>query len=160
MDMTWVWAISALLIILGIAGLVLPLLPGTVLIFAGVAFAAWAEDFTRISTFTVGFLAFLTVLAWLLEYLAALMGAKAAGASRQALVGAGLGTLAGVFSGLWGLLIFPLIGAFVGEFYARGSATGARRVGISTWIGMLIGTVAKVVIGFVMVGIFIGAMVF
>lgn len=160
MNMTWVWAISALLIVLGVAGLILPLLPGTLLIFAGVAFAAWAEDFSRISATTVGFLAFLTVLAWILEYVAGLMGAKAAGASRQALVGAAVGTALGVFSGFWGLLVFPLIGAFAGELYARGSATGAGRVGIATWVGILVGTIAKVVIGFVMVGIFIGALVF
>ena len=160
MDMTWVWLISTLLILAGLVGLVAPLLPGTILIFAGVAFAAWAEDFSRISGLTVGFLAFLTALAWILEYVAGLLGAKAAGASRAALVGAAVGTVLGVVSGFWGLLFFPLVGAFAGEFYARGNALGAGRVSLATWIGILIGTIAKVVIGFMMVGIFLGALVF
>lgn len=158
--MTWVWLISTLLILTGLVGLVAPLLPGTILIFAGVAFAAWAEDFSRISGLTVGFLAFLTALAWILEYVAGLLGAKAAGASRAALVGAAAGTVLGVVSGFWGLLFFPLIGAFVGEFYARGNALGAGRVSLATWVGILVGTIAKVVIGFMMVGIFLAALVF
>jgi uncharacterized protein len=160
MDMTWVWLVSTLLILTGLVGLVAPLLPGTILIFAGVAFAAWAEDFSRISGLTVGFLAFLTALAWILEYVAGLLGAKAAGASRAALVGAALGTVLGVVSGFWGLLFFPLIGAFAGEFYARGNALGAGRVSLATWIGILVGTIAKVAIGFMMVGIFLVALVF
>ena len=160
MDMTWVWLISSFLILTGLVGLVAPLLPGTILIFAGVAFAAWSENFTRISAMTVGFLAFLTLAAWVLEYVAGLLGAKAAGASRAALVGAAIGTVLGVISGLWGLLFFPLLGAFIGEFYARGNATGASHVSIATWLGILVGTIAKVVIGFMMVGIFIGALLF
>ena len=160
MDMTWVWLISTLLILTGLVGLVAPLLPGTILIFAGVAFAAWAEDFSRISGLTVGFLAFLTALAWILEYVAGLLGAKAAGASRAALVGAAVGTVLGVVSGFWGLLFFPLVGAFAGEFYARGNALGAGRVSLATWIGILVGTIAKVAIGFMMVGIFLVALVF
>jgi uncharacterized protein YqgC (DUF456 family) len=120
MDMTWVWLISTLLILAGLVGLVAPLLPGTILIFAGVAFAAWAEDFSRISGLTVGFLAFLTALAWILEYVAGLLGAKAAGASRAALVGAAVGTVLGVVSGFWGLLFFPLVGAFAVRQRAEG----------------------------------------
>ena len=158
--MIWVWLISTLLILTGLVGLVAPLLPGTILIFGGVAFAAWAEDFSRISGLTVGFLAFLTALAWILEYVAGLLGAKAAGASRAALVGAAVGTVLGVVSGFWGLLFFPLVGAFAGEFYARGNALGAGRVSLATWIGILVGTIAKVAIGFMMVGIFLVALVF
>ena len=158
--MTWVWLISTLLILTGLVGLVAPLLPGTILIFAGVAFAAWAEDFSRISGLTVGFLASLTALAWILEYVAGLLGAKAAGASRAALVGAAVGTVLGVVSGFWGLLFFPLVGAFAGEFYARGNALGAGRVSLATWVGILVGTIAKIAIGFMMVGIFLVALVF
>jgi uncharacterized protein YqgC (DUF456 family) len=160
MDMTWVWIVSVSLILIGLIGLVVPLLPGTILIFLGIAFAAWAEDFTRISGYTVGFLAFLTLLAWVLEYVAGLLGAKAAGASREALIGAAAGTVLGIVSGFWGLLVFPLLGAFAGELYARGDALGAGRVGMATWLGLLVGTVAKVAIGFAMVGIFVGALVF
>ncbi len=158
MDQTWVWIAVIVIIMTGLVGLVAPLLPGTLLIFAGVAFAAWSEDFTRISGFTVGVAAFLTVLAWALEYIAGLLGAKAVGASRAALVGAAIGTVLGVVSGFWGLLVFPLIGAFAGEFHARGNVVGAGRVGVATWLGILLGTIAKVVIGFMMVGLFIGAL--
>ena len=157
MSTTLIWLIASTLILLGVAGLILPLLPGTVLIFIGAAFAAWAEDYTRISGTTVAVLAGLTLIAWVLEYVAGLLGAKAAKASRQALIGAAIGTVLGVFSGLWGLFVFPLIGAMVGEFYARGDALRAGQVGVATWVGIMIGTIAKVVIGFVMVGIVVVA---
>lgn len=158
MDMTLVWLIAAALILLGIAGLILPLLPGTILIFLGVAFAAWAEEYTRISGWTVTALAVLTLLAWVLEYIAGLLGAKAVNASRWAIIGAAAGTVLGIVGGFWGLLVFPFVGAVVGEFYARGDAMRAGKVGVATTVGLLIGTVAKVAIGFVMVGIFIGAL--
>lgn len=158
--MFWIWIAVSLLIVIGLAGVVLPLLPGTLFIFLGVALAAWAQDFTRISGVTVGVIAALAVLSWVLEYVAGLLGAKAAGASGMAVAGAAVGTALGVFSGLWGLFVFPLIGAAVGEFYARGNAINAGRVGIATWVGILVGTVAKVVIAFVMVGVFLGALVF
>ncbi len=158
MDLTIAWALAALLVLLGIAGLVLPLLPGTVFIFLGAALGAWIEDYTRISGSTVAVLAALTLLAWLCEYISGLLGAKAAGASRAALIGAACGTVLGVFSGLWGLLVFPVVGAVAGEFYARGEPLRAGSVGFATWFGLLLGTLAKVVIGFIMVGVLIGAL--
>ena len=87
-----------------------------------------------------------------------MLGATRAGASRQAIVGAALGTVAGLFTGLIGLLFMPLVGAVIGELIARPDLQRAGRVGIATWFGMLLGLIAKVVLAFVMVGVFIGAL--
>ena len=152
------WLASAALILIGIAGTVLPALPGTVLVLAGIVLGAWIDDFTRVGWGTVGVVTVLAVLAWVLDYVAGLLGAQRAGASRQALIGAAVGTVAGVFTGFIGLLFMPLVGAAVGEFVARRDHANAARVGVATWFGIMVGLVAKVVLAFVMVGIFIAAL--
>ena len=152
------WLLSATLIVIGLAGTVLPALPGTALVLAGIVLGAWIDDFTRVGWGTLAIVGVLAVLAWVLDYAAALLGAKRAGASRQAIVGAALGTVAGVFTGFVGLLFMPLVGAAVGELIARRDANRAARVGIATWVGIMLGLIAKVVLAFVMVGVFIGAL--
>ena len=153
------WTVSGALILLGLAGTVLPALPGVTLVFVGIALAAWIDDFARIPVWLLLILGVLTAVAWFVEYAAAAMGAKRAGASRLAVVGAVAGTLAGIFSGLWGLLFMPLVGAAVGEYIAQRDLRRAGRVGIATWIGLLLGTAAKVAIAFAMVGIFVFALI-
>ncbi len=152
------WVIAVILIVVGIAGTVLPALPGAILVFAGVALGAWIDDFTRIKPWTVGVLAVLTLAAWLIDYVAAAAGAKKVGASKEAVLGAAIGTVVGIFTGFIGLLFMPLVGAAAGELIARRDVVRAGRVGVATWVGMLVGTIAKVAIAFVMVGIFIAAL--
>ncbi len=205
------WLLSVLLIVVGLAGTVLPVLPGTVLILGGIVLGAWIDGFTRVSVPTLIVIGVLAVLAWVLDYVAGLMGAKRAGASRYALIGAALGTVVGLFMGLIGVLFMPLVGAAVGEYWAQreghgsfGSGTGpggpawptsavpaesvagraaesgatikqpgrgqpmahgaarqrAVQVGVATWVGIMLGLLAKVVLGFMMVGIFVAALLF
>jgi uncharacterized protein YqgC (DUF456 family) len=152
------WILAFLLIVVGVVGTVLPALPGVVFVFAGVALAAWIDGFARIGAWTLGVLGVLTLIAWLVDFVSGYYGAKRAGASTQALVGAAIGTVAGVFTGLVGLIFMPLAGAAIGEFLAQRDALRAGKVGVATWIGMLVGTVAKVAIVFLMVGIFAAAL--
>jgi uncharacterized protein YqgC (DUF456 family) len=86
------------------------------------------------------------------------MGAQRAGASKQALVGAAVGTVLGLFMGFVGVLFMPLVGAALGEYLARQDHGRAAKVGVATWVGIVVGLVAKVVISFIMVGIFIAAL--
>ena len=104
---------------------------------------------------TLAAVAVLAVLGWLMDYAAATLGAKRAGASRQALAGAALGTVAGLFMGLVGVLFMPLVGAAAGEFLARRDSGQAVRVGLSTWVGLLAGMLAKFVLALTMIGIFV-----
>ena len=66
--------------------------------------------------------------------------------------------MAGVFTGLWGLLFMPLAGAAIGEFISHRDALRAGRVGLATWVGLLVGAVLKLAIVFTMTGIFVGAL--
>lgn len=154
------WVLSVLLILVGLAGTVLPALPGTVLVLAGIVLGAWIDDFTRVSQGTLAVVAALAVLAWGLDYVAGLLGARRAGASPQALVGAALGTVAGLFMGLVGVLFMPFVGAVAGEYIARRDERGAVTVGVGTWLGIMAGLLAKVVLSLVMVGVFVAALLF
>jgi len=154
--MLWIAAIA--LIIVGVAGTVLPALPGAVLVFGGIALAAWIDDFARIPVWLLLLLAALTVMAAAVDYVAADVGAKRAGASRQAIIGAAIGTVAGIFSGLWGLLFMPLVGAAIGEYLVQRDVRRAGKASIATWIGLLFGTVAKIAIVLTMIGIFVLAL--
>lgn len=158
MDFHLLWFASAALIVLGLAGTVLPLLPGTLLVWAGVLLGAWIDDFARVSVGTVVIITVLAVLAWALDFVAGLLGAKRAGASKLALVGAALGTVVGIFMGLVGVLFMPLVGAAIGEYWAQKNQERAAKVALATWLGLMIGMVAKVVLSFVMVGIFLVAL--
>lgn len=155
---TVLWILVAVLVAVGVAGTVLPALPGAILVFAGVLLAAWIDDFTRISGWTVGLVGVLTLLVFATDWVAAALGAKKVGASKQALVGATIGTIAGIFTGLWGLIFMPLVGAAVGELVARPDLRHASKVGFATWLGMAIGTVVKVAIVLAMVGILLFAL--
>jgi uncharacterized protein YqgC (DUF456 family) len=155
---TFLWILSTALVLLGLAGIVLPALPGTILVLAGIVLGAWIDDFTRVGWVAVAAVAILAVLAWAMDYVAALLGARRAGASRQALIGAALGTVAGIFMGLVGVLFMPLVGAAIGEYMARRNQQQALRVGIATWLGLLAGMLAKFVLAFMMIGIYIAAL--
>ena len=146
------------MIVLGLAGTVLPVLPGTLLVWGGIVLGAWIDNFSRVGTTTVLVISALAILAWGLDYVAGLMGARKAGASKQALLGAALGTVAGLFMGLVGVLFMPLFGAAVGEYLARRDHSRAVKVGVATWIGIMVGLVAKVALAFIMVGIFAAAL--
>ena len=158
METTVLWVLSVALIALGLAGTVLPVLPGTVLVWGGIVLGAWIDDFTRVSMAAVLVISTLAMLAWALDYAAGLMGAQRAGASKLALAGAAIGTLAGLFMGLVGVLFMPLVGAALGEYLSQRDQRQAARVGLATWIGMMLGLLAKVVLAFVMVGIFVAAL--
>lgn len=158
--MTWTWILCALFMLLGLAGTVVPGLPGTGLVLAGIVIGAWGDGYAHVSWATVSLIAALAVVSWALEYVAGLLGARRAGASRQALIGAAIGTVAGLFLGLVGVLFMPLVGAAVGEYLARRDEAAAVKVGLATWAGLMVGLIAKVVIAFVMVGIFLAALIF
>lgn len=156
-DTLW-WFLSAFLILLGVAGTVLPALPGTLLVLAGIVLGAWIDDFTRVGWGVIAAVTVLAVLAWVLDFVAGLLGAQRVGASRQAIVGALIGTVVGLLMGIVGVLFMPLAGAALGEYLARKDHQRAMRVGVATWLGIMVGLVAKVVIAFMMIGIFLVAL--
>jgi uncharacterized protein YqgC (DUF456 family) len=159
LDASILWYVAAAIVILvGIAGTILPALPGVPVVFAGMWLAAWVDDYALIGVGTLILLGVLAGLAVLLDFVAGILGARRVAATPRALWGATVGTVVGLFFGLSGLLLGPFIGALVGEASAGGSIMRSTHVGIATWVGLLFGTIAKIALSFTMLGIFVAAL--
>lgn len=148
------WLLAALLVIAGLAGTVVPALPGVPLVFAGLLVGAWIGDFESVGWVTIGILALLAAIAWLVDFLAGAAGTRYLGASSRAFWGATLGALVGMFFGLPGLLLGPFIGAVVGELSGGHGLVQSGRAGVGAWLGLVVATAAKLAIVFLMIGIF------
>ena len=149
------WIISAILTLTGLAGLLLPVVPGAPLLFLGLLFGAWAEDFQYIGIWTLLLLAIMAALTYLVEFAASVFGVKKYGGSRRAMTGAVLGGIVGIFLGIPGILFGPFIGAVAGELSMQRSLDEAGRAGFGTVVGLAIGVAGKLAIGIAMIGLFL-----
>ncbi len=154
------WIAALLLVGVGIAGMVVPALPGIVLLFAGLVVAAWADGFAYVGGGTIALLGGLALAGYALDFLAGALGAGVFGAGKQAVFGAVAGTVAGMFFGLPGLIAGPFFGAFAAELIVRRDLFAAGLSGFGAWIGMVAGTAAKVAVAAVMIGVFVIARFF
>jgi uncharacterized protein len=148
------WALAGILVLVGLAGTLLPMLPGVPFVFGGLLVAAWIGDFQRIGWPTITILAILTALAMVVDFVATMLGAKRAGASKLALLGAAIGSIVGLFFGLVGIFIFPFVGAVIGEYLQHQKLGNAGKVGVATWLGLLFGALAKLALALTMIGVF------
>jgi uncharacterized protein YqgC (DUF456 family) len=149
--------IGILLILVGLAGLILPALPGAPLIFAGALAIAAAHDFTRIGVFTLVVIGLLALMSMVLDHAITLLGARRAGASAWGMLGAVLGLLVGFFFGLPGIIVGPAVGAVVFEYWQNPNFTQASRAGMGVFIGFLVGTLVKYTLAFAIIGIVVFA---
>lgn len=147
------YAVGVVALLVGIAGVVLPAIPGSVFLGLGAVLVAWAEDFTRVSRWTVAACLVIAVVIWVVDFLAGILGAKAFGASRWAVVGAGIGLLVGMFLGLPGILLGPAVGAIVLEYARDPNFERAMKAGVGAFLGFVLGTAVKVSLAFVLVGV-------
>lgn len=157
---TLYYGLAVLLVLAGLAGTVLPALPGLPLVFAGMLLAAWAGGFEHIGVPVLVVLGLLTVLSLVVDFWATALGAKRVGASGTAIAGAVLGTFVGLFFGPLGLFAGPFAGALAGELLHGRDVAQATRVGFGTWLGIVFGTVLKLALAFTMVGLFVLAWIF
>jgi len=151
---TWMFVLAGLLVLTGLAGSILPALPGVPLVFGGLLLAAWADDFQRVSWLVLVILGLMTLFSFAIDFAATAMGAKRVGASKLAIVGALIGTLGGFVLGLPGLIFGPFVGAVTGEMLTHGEMQRATRAGFATWVGLVFGTLTKLALVFTMLGIF------
>jgi uncharacterized protein YqgC (DUF456 family) len=148
------WALALVLVIAGILGLALPALPGAPLLFLGLVVAAWAEDFQYVGTGGLIVLGMLAVLTYLADIAAGVFGAKKFGASKQAMIGAGIGAIVGIFFAPLGILLGPFLGALIGELIQQKKLHTAGLSGIGATVGLLLGAIAKLVLAFMMLSLF------
>jgi uncharacterized protein YqgC (DUF456 family) len=153
-----VWALCVACVVIGFIGTIVPILPGPPLILAGVLGIAWWEDFTKVGIVPVTIIGALAVLTIIIDFVSSYIGAKKVGASKAALVGSIIGSIVGIFFLLPGLILGPFFGALAGEWLSSRNVSQATRVGVGTWIGMLVGTAAKLGLSLAMIAVFILAL--
>jgi len=153
-DILW-WLLATLLVLAGLAGTILPALPGVPLVFAGLLLGGWLTDFTTMGWATVAIFALLTVVAQIVDFLASAYGARYAGAGVRAFWGATIGAVVGIFFGLPGIILGPFLGAVIGELSGGNSWRASGKAGIGAWLGLVFATAFKLSVCFLMIGIFL-----
>ncbi|WP_199099025.1 DUF456 domain-containing protein [Dyella sp. ASV21] len=148
------YVLAAVLMVAGVAGNILPALPGIPMIFGGIWLAAAVDQYRHLGLWWLLVIGALGVVGVIVDFVAASLGAKRVGASKLALWGAAIGTVVGMFLGLAGLLLGPFVGAVLGELASGTSALRSAHVGAATWLGLLLGTLVKLVLSFMMIGLF------
>ena len=143
--------LGSALILGGLVCAVLPAFPGIPLIFVGIWLVAAGDDYRHLGKWWLIGIAAIGCVGWTTDFLAAALGAKRVGASSQAIWGVVLGTVVGLFFGVVGVLVGPFFGAVVGELASGSSVARSTHVGLSTWIGLIFGTLVKLIASFAMV---------
>ncbi len=147
---------SILIMLVGILGVIVPIVPGLVLTWLGVFIYAFFTDFAKISWEMLAILGGIVAFSFLVDFLANLWGVKRFGASSFGMLGAVIGGFVGIlFGGFFGLILGPFIGAFVFEYLKNGSFEKSLEIGTGTFVGFLAGTFIKFILGIVMLGLFI-----
>ena len=155
MDYSFIlYLLAVVLVLVGIAGVILPALPGIPLVFAGLLLAAWADDFVHVGWLPLTVLGLLTLHSFAVDILATVVGAQRVGASRKALWGTFLGSIVGVFFMPIGLFVGPLAGALLGEYWHTRELGRSTKVGLATWLGILLGFALKLALVIAMLGLF------
>jgi len=148
------YAIAIALIALGLAGAIVPALPGIPLIFGGIWLIAGLDRYHHLGHWWLVGIAVVGAVGMALDFLAGALGAKRVGASKQAVLGALAGTIVGLPFGVPGLLLGPFFGAALGELAAGNSVLRSTHVGVSAWVGLIFGTIIKLVASLMMVALF------
>jgi uncharacterized protein YqgC (DUF456 family) len=156
MDSVW-YLIGAGLIVAGLVGAVVPVLPGIPMIFGGIWLIAGVDGYRHLGRWWLIGIGSLAALGVIVDLVAGALGAKRVGASPQAVAGALLGTLVGLLFGLPGLLLGPFLGAVLGELVAGKDLLRSTHVGVGATIGFLLGAIVKLAVSVLMLALFAAA---
>ena len=141
------------LVVVGLVGLLLPVLPGTLFIVLGIGAIALADGFARIGPWTLALIALIGLATWGVDALSGVVGARAAGASRWGIIGGFLGLVAGIPFGLPGIIVGPAVGATALEYWKDPNLRQASRAGAGVLVGFIVGNIVKYALAFTMIGV-------
>jgi uncharacterized protein len=155
MEVFW-WLFAVVVMALGLIGTVIPVVPGTTIILA----AALVHRLVVRADRSLGWsalvaLILLTLVTYAIDAAAGYFGAKRFGATKWGLIGCAGGGLIGMFFGLFGLFLGPVVGAIAGEVIGGKEIVRAGRAGWGTFLGSVAGVIAKLSIGLIMIVIFL-----
>lgn len=155
MDVLWL-VLGVILMLGGLAGSVLPFLPGPPLCYL----ALLIQQFQSSPPYTARFLliwAGITLVITAIDYLIPLYGTRRFGGTKYGMWGCVIGLIGGLWMGPAGLIIGPFAGAFIGELVGNAKSDHAMRAALGSFVGFLFGTLLKLIACFVMGWYFIQA---
>jgi len=136
--------IAFIFMLIGIIGCIVPGLPGTPIAYIGL----WIAQITERVDFSWQFLlvwGIVTVVISVLDYIVPAWGTKRYGGTKWGVWGSTIGVFVGLFAGPWGVILGPLAGAVIGELLGGKAAQEALRAGWGSFIGILFGTIIKLI---------------
>lgn len=136
--------IAGICMIIGILGSILPGLPGIPVAYAGL-WIAQATERIDFSWQTLVVWGVVTILVSVLDYVIPAWGTKRYGGTKYGVWGSAIGVFVGMFFGAIGIIVGPLVGAIVGELIGGKGQKEALRAGWGSFIGILCGTVLKLI---------------
>lgn len=152
--MEWLWLAVISLVLIGIAGAFLPVIPGIPLVFAGLLLGAWIDDFSRVPATAMIVIGLLTLVGFLVDFFASVLTVRSVRASRQAVIGTLIGGLVGILGGVPGLILGTIIGAVIGEIMARQGLGQATKVGVAAGLGFILAVALKLALTLAMIAVF------
>lgn len=148
-DITFI-CVGAILMILGILGCILPVLPGPILSYIGILLLHFTKWVDYSFDFLIGW-ALVVIIVQILEYYIPIWSTKHFGGGKLGTIGCSIGVVVGIFFlPPWGLIIFPIIGAFIGEMLDRKNLTIAIKAGFGSFVGFLAGTLMQLAVALVL----------
>ncbi len=145
MAVVWI-VLGILLVLLGIAGAILPVLPGLPVSYLGLLLLYFTKSIELTSDFLIYALVFM-LLAQLLDYFIPIWSTKRFGGSKWGVWGCVLGMIAGMAFGVPGVVFGPIVGAILGELLAGKQVDKALKAGVGSFVGFLGGIVLKLIVG-------------
>ncbi|WP_417876435.1 DUF456 domain-containing protein [Winogradskyella sediminis] len=147
--------IALLLIVLGILGSFLPILPGPLTSWAGLLVLHFTEGVEMSRTFLIATL-LVALLIYVLDYIIPAIGTKRFGGSKAGMIGTTLGLIIGLFSPIpFGIIIGPFIGALIGEMIHRNDFNKALKAAFGSFLGFIASTFLKFIVAIIYLGFFI-----
>ncbi len=148
--------ISALLIVLGIIGSFLPVLPGPLTSWLGL-FVLHLTDVIPMNTSFIIITLIIAILIWILDYIIPAIGTKKFGGTKYGMIGTTVGLIVGLLSPIpGGIIIGPFVGALIGELLNNADSSTALKAAFGSFIGFLTSTFIKFIVAIIYLGLFIG----
>lgn len=151
-------ALAIVLMIVGIAGCLLPVLPGPPLSYLGLVVLHFTR-FADISKNLFIILAVVAVVVTVIDYVVPIWGTRRFGGSKYGMRGATVGLIIGLFLGPLGIIIGPFIGAVVGELIFKDDIKYALKAGFGSLLGFLTGVGLKLAASLLITFYFVKALV-
>lgn len=147
--------ISALFIVLGLIGSVLPILPGPPLSWLGLLILHLTKE-VQLNTALIIITGIIAIIIFLLDYIIPAIGTKKFGGSKAGMIGTSIGLVVGLISPIpGGIILGPFIGAFIGEMINKSNSKLALKAAFGSFIGFIASTFIKFIVSLTFLGIYI-----